>query len=43
MLTHPEYGPAVRSVLETYPDTYTDILKVHFVKHLEALRAGMPA
>jgi hypothetical protein len=42
VLTHPEYGPAVRSVLETYPDTYTEILKVHFVKHLEALRAGMP-
>ena len=40
-LTHPEYGPAVRSVLETHPDTYTEILKVHFVKHLEALRAGM--
>lgn len=42
VLTHPEYGTAVRSVLETYPDTYTEILKVHFVKHLEALQAGMP-
>lgn len=41
VLTHPEYGPAVRSVLEAHPETYTEILKVHFVKHLEALRAGM--
>jgi hypothetical protein len=41
-LTHPEYGPEVRSVLEAHPETYTEILKVHFVKHLEALRAGMP-
>ena len=41
VLTHPEYGPAVRKVLEYHPETYTEILKVHFVKHLEALRAGM--
>lgn len=41
VLTHPEYGPAVRKVLEDHTDTYTEILKVHFVKHLEALRAGM--
>lgn len=41
VLTHPEYGPAVRKVLEDHPETYTEILKVHFVKHLESLRAGM--
>jgi len=41
VLTHAEYGPAVRKVLEDHPETYTEILKVHFVKHLESLRAGM--
>lgn len=41
VLTHPEYGPAVHKLLEDHPETYTEILKVHFVKHLEALRAGM--
>ncbi|MHC4994459.1 MAG: tagaturonate epimerase family protein [Planctomycetota bacterium] len=40
-LTDPELGPAVRSVLESHPDTYTDVLAVHFAKHLEALKAGM--
>lgn len=40
-LTHPELGPAVRKVLENHPDVYTDILREHFVKHLQALRAGM--
>jgi hypothetical protein len=41
VLTHPEFGPAVRSVLKSHPDTYTDVLAEHFAKHLEALRAGM--
>ncbi len=40
-LTHPEFGPAVRSVLETYPETYTEVLADHFSRHLDALRAGM--
>lgn len=40
-LTHPELGPAVRKVLENHPDVYTEILREHFVKHLQALRAGM--
>ncbi|WP_238194063.1 hypothetical protein, partial [Methylobacterium frigidaeris] len=25
-LTHPELGPAVRSVLEAHPDTYAEVL-----------------
>ena len=40
-LTHPEFGPAVRSVLESHPDTYTEVLADHFSRHLEALAAGM--
>lgn len=40
-LTDPELGPAVRSVLESHPDTYTEVLADHFSRHLEALTAGM--
>ena len=40
-LTDPDLGPAVRLVLETHPETYADVLEEHFVRHLEALRAGM--
>jgi hypothetical protein len=41
VLTHPEFGPAVRGVLEAHPESYTDVLADHFARHLEALRAGM--
>lgn len=41
VLTHDEFGPAVRAVLETHPDTYTEVLADHFARHLEALTAGM--
>ncbi|MEP3478960.1 MAG: tagaturonate epimerase family protein [Fuerstiella sp.] len=40
-LTDPELGPAVRSVLEAHPDTYTEVLADHFSRHLEALAQGM--
>lgn len=40
-LTDPELGPAVRSVLEAHPDTYTEVLDDHFSRHLDALRSGM--
>ncbi len=40
-LTDPELGPAIRSVLETHGDTYTDVLADHFSRHLDALAAGM--
>ena len=40
-LTDPELGPAVRSVLESHPDTYTEVLCDHFSRHLEALNSGM--
>ena len=41
VLTHEEFGPAVRGVLESHPDTYTEVLADHFSRHLEALREGM--
>ena len=40
-LTHPEFGPAVRGVLEAHPDTYTEVLADHFERHLRALASGM--
>lgn len=40
-LTDPELGPAVRSVLESHPATYLDVLADHFSRHLDALRSGM--
>lgn len=40
-LTHPEFGPAVRQVLESHVDTYTEVLADHFSRHLDALRAGL--
>lgn len=42
-LTDPELGPAVRSCLENHLDTYTEVLREHFVRHLEALQSGMQA
>jgi hypothetical protein len=41
VLTHPEFGPAVRGVLESHQDTYTEVLTDHFSRHLDALRAGL--
>lgn len=41
VLTDSSLGPAVRSVLETHPDTYTEVLADHFERHLRALQAGM--
>ncbi len=40
-LTDPELGPAIRSVLESHPDTYTEVLADHFSRHLEALKQGL--
>ena len=39
-LTDPVFGPAVRSVLEANPDTYSEVLADHFSRHLEALNSG---
>ncbi len=41
VLTHDEFGPLVRQLLEAHVDTYTEVLADHFSRHLEALRAGL--
>ncbi len=41
VMTDPELGPAVTRCLADHPDTYRDILKDHFTRHLDALRAGL--
>jgi len=41
VLTDATLGPAVRDVLQSHPEDYTEVLAVHFAKHLEALQAGM--
>lgn len=40
-LTHAEFGPAVLACLRAHPDTYAEVLALHFGKHLHALRKGM--
>ncbi|XAL98360.1 tagaturonate epimerase family protein [Phycisphaeraceae bacterium D3-23] len=41
VLTDPTLGQAVRSVLESHPETYEAVLADHFARHLNALREGM--
>lgn len=41
VLTHPELGSAVRSVVTAHPETYREILAEHFERHLQALTAGL--
>ena len=41
VLTDPVLGGELRSVLESHPDTYAQVLSDHFARHLRALRAGM--
>jgi hypothetical protein len=41
VLTDPELGSLVRSVLLAHPDTYKEVLADHFSRHLEALAEGM--
>ena len=41
VLTHPEFGPAVVSLLKSHTDTYTEVLADHFDRHLQALQKGM--
>jgi tagaturonate epimerase len=40
VLTDAKFGPAVRDCLKSHPDTYKEILAVHFEKHLKSLNAG---
>ena len=41
VLTDDRFGGIVRQCLADHQDTYTEVLKVHFAKHLEALQAGI--
>ncbi|MCA9247060.1 MAG: hypothetical protein KDA42_08095 [Planctomycetales bacterium] len=41
VLTDAKLGPALRSLLESNTETYTEVLADHFSRHLDALRAGM--
>lgn len=41
VLTDTDLGSSVRGVLEDHLDTYTEVLREHFLKHLEALQAGL--
>jgi tagaturonate epimerase len=41
VLTDERWGPAIRDVLALHADTYTEMLREHFTRHLQALRAGM--
>lgn len=38
VLTDPTLGPQVKQLLREHPATYTEILREHFVRHLEALQ-----
>ena len=41
VLTHEVHGPAVKQLLIDEPGTHEEVLRIHFAKHLNALRAGM--
>jgi hypothetical protein len=41
VLTDSTLGPAVKNLVRDNGSTYTEILREHFVRHLEALKAGM--
>jgi tagaturonate epimerase len=41
VMTDAALGKAVRDVLTAHPGTYSEILALHFGKHLAALRSGM--
>ncbi len=42
VLSHPELGQRLRDLLVERADAYREVLALHFTRHLEALRAGMP-
>jgi len=41
VLTDERFGRIVRQCLAAHLETYTEVLAMHFAKHLEALQAGM--
>ncbi len=42
VLTDAALGTLLRQLLEAHQDTYTEVLAEHFIRHLDALQAGMP-
>lgn len=40
-LSHGDFGPEIRSILQTHADVYTEVLATHFTRHLQALTAGL--
>ena len=42
VLTDRTLGPAVQDLLAAEPKTYQQVLAEHFIRHLTALRSGMP-
>ena len=41
VLTDATLGGELRSILESHPDTYQEVLADHFARHLESLREGL--
>lgn len=41
VLTSEQFAPLMRSVLETHPETYKEVLADHFARHLNPLRRGL--
>lgn len=41
VLTDPELGTALRACLDAHADTHTELLELHFVRHLKALAEGL--
>jgi hypothetical protein len=40
VLTSEEFGPLVMQVLREYPNQYREVLRQHFVRHLDALNSA---
>ncbi|MCO6046265.1 tagaturonate epimerase family protein [Aeoliella sp. ICT_H6.2] len=38
VVTDPNLGPRLKALLESHADVYTEVLRDHFVRHLQALR-----
>jgi len=40
VLTHERFGPLVMDIVGTHQDTYTEVLRDHFARHLRSLNTG---
>ena len=41
VLTHATYGPQLRQILQDHAETYREVLRDHFSRHLRALQDGL--